>query len=85
LECCSWHPDCSNHPCSGWGYSARLSFHASSRIESKIQHLFPPLPFPSSQYLFTGHGLWSLNICWLAWVRKHLWRCENGTRRPPWS
>jgi len=80
-ESCSRHPTPWKHLSHGWYYPARHSFRAASWVASKFQHLFPHLPFGSSQVLFSGHWLWL--FCWLAQVRKHLWRYENYARRPP--
>jgi len=69
----------------GWYNPARHSFRAASWTASKIQHVFPHLPFASSRVLFSGHWLLPLPFSRLAPVRKHLWRCENDARRPPCS
>jgi len=69
----------------GWYNPARRLFCATSRMASQFQHLFPHLPFASSQGLFPGHWLWPSPLCQLAQVRKHLWRCENDARRPACS
>jgi len=69
----------------GWYNPATRSFHAASWTASQSQHLVPRLPFASSRVPFSGHWLLPLPFCWLARVRKHLWRCENDARRPPCS
>jgi len=65
----------------GWYDPARHSFYASFWIVSNVQHLFPRLPFASSQVPFTEHWLWPSPSCRLARARKHLYRCEYYVRR----
>jgi len=81
----SWHLTPWKPQSNGWYYPARCSISATSQMESKYQHLFLCPPFASLQVPFPGHWLCPLPFCWLAGVRKHLWRCWNDARLLPCS
>jgi len=51
----------------------------------KFQHWIPCLPFTCSIVPFSGHWLWPLHFCRLAWVRTPHWRCQNDARHLPSS
>jgi len=80
-ESWSGHPTLWEQLSCGWNNLSRRSFCAASWTQSKIQDLFPRLPlfFKSSILRLM---LFDIAFCQLAWVRKHLWRCQNDARGP---
>jgi len=77
------HRTSPKHLSCSWDHPARHSFHTTSWMVSKFWHMFSCLPFASPWVPFSVHWLWPSPRCPLAWVRQHLWTCENEARCPP--